>query len=303
MGHDLRRMIRDGAPRSWTSLMRDVAKEIADAAFDPGQNGQPGRFAPSPIRVEGFREWNGVWRDGLVEICGATPRAISDALTELGRAGYEMRQPITDRFGRPVQDKRGRVVYAAKGHALRFCVPPLARRPEPQSSPDVASIDDEERSHSGASIEGQRSHPDVSKVAPECDPITLVTIKPKIFPTADASRLAEDQTHNPSQTPSQDPGRTTPQTPRGQLPSSADRAIDSRSNLRAGAEGDGNSCDSEAAPLKEGSVRKSQNRRLPDGSETVADDAPGDSPNDAESATTGTTRAANSLAPIDRLAS
>jgi hypothetical protein len=261
MGHDLRRMIRDGAPRSWTSLMRDVAKEIADAAFDPSQNGQPGRNTPSPIHVEGFRDWNGVWRDGLVEICGATPRAISDALTELGRAGYEMRQPITDRCGRPVQDKRGRVVYAAKGHALRFCVPLLARRPEPQSSPDVASIDGKERSHSGASIDGQRSHPDVSKVAPECDPITLVTIKPKISPTADASRLAEDQDQSQDQNRGADTG------------------------------GGGNTSHLEAAPVQEGSVRKSQNRRLPDGSETMADDAPRISPNDAESITAGTTRA------------
>ena len=260
MGHDLRRMIRDGAPSSWTSLMHDVAKEIADAAFDPGQNSQPGRVTPSPIHVEGFRDCNGVWRDGLVEICGATPRAISDALTELGRAGYEMRRPITDRFGRPVQDKRGRVVYAAKGHALRFCVPPLARRSEPQSSPDVMSIDDEESSHSGASIEGQRSHPDVSKVAPECDPITQVTIKPKIFTTADASRLAEDQDQSQDQ------------------------------NRGADTEGGGNTSHLEAAPVKEGSVRKSQTRRLPDGSMTVADDDPGFSPNDAESTTAGSTR-------------
>jgi hypothetical protein len=96
-----------------------------------------------------------------------------------------------------------------------------------------------------------------------------------------------------SQTPSQKQNRrgTTPRTPRGHPPSSDDRAIDSRSKLRAGAEGDGNSNRSDAAPVKEGSATNSQNRGVRHGSETVADDVPGFSLNDADRATAGTTRA------------
>lgn len=98
-----------------------------------------------------------------------------------------------------------------------------------------------------------------------------------------------------NQTPSQDQKRnrrgTTPRTPRGQPPSSADRdSPKSRSKLRGGAEGDANSNHVEAAQVKEGSVRKSQNRRLPNGSTTMADDVPGFSLNDADSITAGTTR-------------
>lgn len=197
----LRRMIRDGAPGDWTPLMRDVAKEIADDARDP-KSDKPmhevlselpvSKWPWSALPVEGSRDPSGAWRDGLAEICGATPRAISDALTRLGRARYEVRQPLTDQDGKPVTDSRGRVVFAAKGHAIRFRVPPLAPRPTPQSSPDLAT-NDAQRSHHGATNEGdsshhsasyndksthqsatndtQRSHPDVSKVAPECDPI------------------------------------------------------------------------------------------------------------------------------------
>jgi hypothetical protein len=187
-------MIRDGAPRSWTSLMRDVAKEIADDARDPDDDHPltEGRWPWSSLHVEGYRDRDGQWRDGLVEICGASPRAISDALTELGRAGYEMRQPITDAAGKPVTDKRGRLVFAAKGHALGLWVPRLPPRPEPQSTHERATFEADsshrsatneaeswvadalptaDSSHSGASTDSQRSHPDASKVAPECDPI------------------------------------------------------------------------------------------------------------------------------------
>lgn len=194
MGYELRRMIRDGAPAKWTALMRLVAYEIADDARDPdpAEPLSSGRLPWSVIPVEGYRDRDGQWRDGLAEICGVTPRAISDALTELGRTGYEMRQPITDKDGKPVVDKRGRVVYAAKGHALRFVVPPLLPRPKPKSSHPRAS-NDSQRSHEGAannahssheraandgdwshrsaSNNPQRSHPDGSKVARGCDPV------------------------------------------------------------------------------------------------------------------------------------
>ena len=41
MGHELYRMIRDGAPPCWTPAMRFVAGVIADDALDPSQ-GPPG---------------------------------------------------------------------------------------------------------------------------------------------------------------------------------------------------------------------------------------------------------------------
>jgi hypothetical protein len=147
MGYELRRMIRDGAPAEWSALMRLIAYEIADDARDPNDEGvtPDGKYPWSAIPIEG--EWrHGAWRDGLAEICGASPRAISNALTQLCRAGYDMRMPVTDRNGKVVTDKRGRIVYAAKGHALRFWVPPLPPRPAPggQGRP-VADIQPEAR--------------------------------------------------------------------------------------------------------------------------------------------------------------
>jgi len=193
VGYELRRMIRDGAPPEWIPLMRDVAKEIADSARDPDQEAKDaplpeGQWPWSPLHVEGYWGRDGNWHDGLAEICGATPRAISDALTRLGRWGYEMRQPITDRDGNPVTDKRGRIVYAAKGHAVRLWVPPLPPRPEPKRSQQDASNEPQrsqqdatfgaDRSHSHASNEPQRSHPDVPKVAPHCDPVSSRSPQP-----------------------------------------------------------------------------------------------------------------------------
>lgn len=192
MGSELRRMIRDGAPSTWTSLMRDVAKEIADDARDPSQ-GLPegGRNPWSALPIEGYwdtRKQPPIWRDGLTEICGVSARAISDALTSLARAGYEMRQQIGT-------DKRGRPVYAAKGHAMRFEVPRLPLRPAPhlpaaaETPVDNSAVSTHsdatfgadsshqgatykaQSTHSDASFGAQRSHPDVPKVAPECDPV------------------------------------------------------------------------------------------------------------------------------------
>lgn len=149
-------MIRDGAPPSWSPLMRLVASEIADDAGDPGTHPlQDGGLPWSAIPVEGeFR--HGKWRDGLAERCGMSTRAISRVLADLAAAGYEMRQPITGRDGKPVTDKRGRLIFAANGHALRFVVPPLLPREQPQRSPDLAGFDPG-RSPQVASFPGQRS--------------------------------------------------------------------------------------------------------------------------------------------------
>jgi hypothetical protein len=182
VGYELRRMIRDGAPPEWSPLMRLVASEIADDAGDPSSHPlQDGELPWSAIPVEGeFR--HGRWRDGLTERCGMSARAISRVLTDLAAAGYDMRQPIADRDGNPVTDKRGRPVFAAKGHALRFAVPPLPPREQPQSSPDLATFDDQslpesaanepQRSPESASITPQRSPLLVAKAAGFGDPIS-----------------------------------------------------------------------------------------------------------------------------------
>src|SRR5262249_27759575 len=84
MGSELRGMIRDGAPATWTAPMIHVAGEIADDARDPSQ-GVPGDggWPWSKLPVEGHFNRHGKWRDGLTERCGMSARAISRALTGL----------------------------------------------------------------------------------------------------------------------------------------------------------------------------------------------------------------------------
>ena len=140
MGHELYRMIRDGAPASWTAAMRMVAMVVADDARDPSQ-GPPGDggWPRSKIRVRGGYGRNGEWYDGLAERTGMSERAISRALTALARAGYEMREEVgTDQRGRPVFTYAGR-------RALKFRVPPLTPRTSPPSTatlspPSTAAI-------------------------------------------------------------------------------------------------------------------------------------------------------------------
>jgi hypothetical protein len=134
MGSSLRRMISAGAPPAWTSPMIHVAKEIADDARDPkpGDTFTEDTELPwSAIPVKGGFDRKGRWRDGLVERCGMSERAISRALTDLAEAGYEMRIQIGT-------DKNGKPVFAAKGHAMRFQVPRLPPRPVPLSTPRTA---------------------------------------------------------------------------------------------------------------------------------------------------------------------
>jgi hypothetical protein len=183
----LRRMIRDGAPPEWSPLMRLVASEIADDAHDPEDGDPPlpdGTWPWSAMPIE--REFRkGKWVDGLAERTGMSPRAISRTLADLAEAGYEMRKPITDRNGCPVRDKRGRLVFAAKGHALRFQVPILPPREAVQSSPDSATI--QQSLPDMASFEGQRSPLLASKVAESGDPVSSVSPQLKPSPHSDQS--------------------------------------------------------------------------------------------------------------------
>jgi len=135
MGHELYRMIRDGAPASWTPAMRMVAGVIADDALDPSQ-GEPGDggWPRSAIRVRGghSRGHGGEWYDGLTERTGMSERAISRALTALARAGYEMREQVGT-------DRRGRPVFAYPGRTPRFRVPPLTPRGSPPSTATIGA--------------------------------------------------------------------------------------------------------------------------------------------------------------------
>jgi hypothetical protein len=134
MGYQLRRMIRDGAPAEWTPLMRLVAAEIADDARDVivPYSGEESGWPWSAIPVESGYDSAGRWREGLAERTGMSARAISRTLTELAAAKYEMRVAVG-------VDKNGRPVFACKGHAMRFQVPPLS--PRRQSPPDPAGFE------------------------------------------------------------------------------------------------------------------------------------------------------------------
>src|SRR5215475_12241459 len=122
MGHELSRMIRDGAPATWTGHMVLVAMVIADDARDPSQGlPEDGGWPWSAIPRRGYFDGSGEWHDGLIERTGLNERAISRALTAFGRAGYEMREVIG--IG-----EDGRAVFTAPGRALRFRVPPLPPR-------------------------------------------------------------------------------------------------------------------------------------------------------------------------------
>ena len=70
--------------------------------------------------------------DGLTERTGLPRRAISRALTDLARAGYEMREALGC-------GKDGRVVFTAPGRGMRFRVPLMAPRDTPGRSPDMAT--------------------------------------------------------------------------------------------------------------------------------------------------------------------
>jgi hypothetical protein len=164
MGHELYRMIRDGAPPGWTGPMVHVAQAIADDARDPSQ-GEPedGGWPWSAIPMRGC--WRGgEWRDGITERTGMSERAVRRALEDLGKASYEMRERIST-------DGRGRPVFAYRGHAVRFRVPLLAPRKPPERRPGTATITGERSPGTATERQGER-RPDPSERWP--DPATKV---------------------------------------------------------------------------------------------------------------------------------
>jgi hypothetical protein len=159
-------MIRNGAPPEWTALWRLVAFEIADDARpDTAMPPLAGPWPESSVPLVG--EWQrGQWRDGLADVLGMSERAISRVLTDLGNSGYEMRVPISDRDGVPVRDKRGRLLFAANGHALRLRVPPLPPRQVLERSPNPAAIEYGKVAESGDQTWDGRSPNLASKPSP-----------------------------------------------------------------------------------------------------------------------------------------
>ena len=157
-------MIMDGAPAEWTDAMRVVALAIADDARDPSQ-GMPGDggWPWSRLRTRGYLDGDGRWHDGLAEKTGKTERSISRALTDLARAGYEMRKQIAT-------DTNGEPVFAHKGTAMTYQVPPLTPRQPPAK---VVNLGD---------LRGQRSPDLAPKVARSGDPFSsgpLTTSSPQ----------------------------------------------------------------------------------------------------------------------------
>jgi hypothetical protein len=142
-------MIRDGAPATWTKDMAHVAKEIAAAAHDVDLDRlRAGAVAKSDVPIAGDFV-RGEWRDGLVERCCMSERAISRVLTELARAGYEMRVRVG-------VTKDGEPVYAAKGNpvtfAVRYLPPRSVENPvgNPQSPPNSATFESQSTPGSAA---------------------------------------------------------------------------------------------------------------------------------------------------------
>ena len=78
MGYELYRMIRDGAPESWTAPMRLIAMAIGDDARDPRQRDPDdldgGGLPWSMITIRGERR-KGRWHDGLTQRTGMSPDA------------------------------------------------------------------------------------------------------------------------------------------------------------------------------------------------------------------------------------
>jgi len=214
MGTELYRMIRDGAPPSWTPLMRLVAGAIADDAEDPRQREkrlQRGQRNPgdddgwpwSVIPVRG-RHRNGRWHDGLTERTGMSQRAIRRVLAELSAADYEMREQIDT-------DKRGRPVFAYPGRATRFRVPPLKPRDPPPDSattapgrrPDSATI----RRPDTATIPTPGRRPDSATT-------TATGRRPDSAITAKAGKVAEFGSEGGQIRPARRPNSAT-QSPQG----------------------------------------------------------------------------------------
>jgi hypothetical protein len=143
VGHDLTRMVRAAMPAGWTPAERLVALLLADICNDRTRKPAPGYQVTAALLAE----------SGLKE------SALSHVLGSLAAKGCELRVPIST-------DKRGRPVYAAKGHSVDYRFPMLPPRElegrtlvQALGSKAAPSCDLNGHSpHDAASFEGQRSH-------------------------------------------------------------------------------------------------------------------------------------------------
>jgi len=128
VGYALHREVRDflvGTEAS--SLERIIAIEIAIEADDKTRNcrrwdKQTRRWIPT-VTVGHLIGWT-----------GGNERTVSEMLRRLARRGLDLRKPLG-------KDKDGKTMYARKGHATEFCVPPLPTITEPKPQPCLSSRD------------------------------------------------------------------------------------------------------------------------------------------------------------------
>lgn len=179
MGHDLYRMILDGATSEWTVQMRMVACVIANDARDPDDTRGPGTLSPdglpwSSIPLQAKQRPDGTWRDGLTDKTGMSEQAIGRAISALAAIGYDMRQPLRGRDGQPLRDRRGRIMTSVRGHSTDYQVPYLPPRSAPDRSSDTATYPGNEAARSSpvTTYEADRSSPVNAKVIKNDDPIS-----------------------------------------------------------------------------------------------------------------------------------
>lgn len=185
----------------------------------------------------------------LLEELGITPGGLRNILTSLAADGFEFRVAAG-------KDKRGLPVFAHRGHAVDYQFPEIPPRASEGALNDAPLPVDNpsETATEGASV----SAPSDSKAHPSMD-------------------LSSGKAH-----PSMLKGASVDAPLTTMTPSSKDDA------RRVGDPiADKLGQDQRQDQDQEPSVRNSQNRRVPDGPETVADEAQEISSNDAESVTAG----------------
>lgn len=171
MGHNLYREVKRGAPRSWDPTMRLVALVIADEASDETRR-------TIGYQIEGYWRPHGKgWRDGLTEHTGLRPDGVTKALRRLAAAGYDMRVPVG-------QDQAGRPVFAYRGHATDYQVPPLPPRDLPPQPERVAD---------SPPIQRERVASRPLMAGPQATPFPQVTSEELSPHTADAGSPAGDR--------------------------------------------------------------------------------------------------------------
>jgi len=124
MGYELRRWLADRLPAEVSSGERVLALEIADLANDRTRRAFGAETLARLLHRSGF----------------ADMKQVGKVLGKLAARGLELRAPIAGKDGRPVRDRRGRPVFAAKGHGLEFLVP-TAECPALRRAPARGSFD------------------------------------------------------------------------------------------------------------------------------------------------------------------